>query len=102
MNRQPQITKKRVFLALLLLFALWGLYYVFTHSILTIKGVGDEEKFIYIERSEDDVKLENFSLTNNSETFILPRGSYVINVNGENKQSLYEKSLGGASRHSVD
>jgi hypothetical protein len=70
--------------------------------MLTIKGDGAEEKDIYIQlESENPVKIENFRLTENSRTFILPKGDYTIGVKGSDKFSVYDARLGGLSKREI-
>jgi hypothetical protein len=78
-----------------------ALFFVLSHSIITVTGLGDEEKTIYLESENVEAETKSFSLTNDSKTLIVSKGFYSIRVVGQNKQSLYGKDLGGASKNEV-
>lgn len=94
------ITRKNVLILSLLLILVWGIVFLFTHSLLTVSGVGDDNKSITI--SKDGVEHSNFNLRNDKKTLLLSRGSYRIDVDAEKGASSYRKGLGGLSKHNLE
>lgn len=100
MDNSPTLNKKHIVLIILGLTFLMVTVFFFTHSIVIIKGTGDDKKSVYIHQgSEGQQKV--FNVTKNSKTMILPKGTYTIEVSSGDKQSLYQRRFGSFSISTV-
>lgn len=89
--RQQLNRKKILTLTILLLVAGTMLYIFLSYSWLTITSNSDETKSVYIRRGEEFKFLE---ITKESRTIFLKRDTYSIEVNKDERTSLYHKPLG--------
>lgn len=93
------ITRKRLIIISVVGLALLIFLFLYNNSLLTISSASDEEKTIYIKSGESS---QNFTLKSGSKTMLLSRGSYHIEVVGEDKGSYYQKDLGFFRKHKVE
>lgn len=89
------LSRKRIFAGLLVVVLVLILNYIFSHSIVTIQGAGDDEKIIEISKLESGEKIRKFSLKADSKKFILKKGQYKILVSSKDRVSYYQKGVGG-------
>ncbi len=80
----------------LLLLPLW---FLLNYSFLTITGTDTQKKDVYVVGDKFYKQLE---LTNKSESMLIKRGSYRIEVSSGDKLSLYNRKFGGMSKNTVN
>jgi hypothetical protein len=100
MDNQTNISKKHIILFFVGLSVLAFFLFLCTHSIVTVRGIGDEEKTIYLHQGREGQE-KVFNLTTNSKTFILPKGTYTLEVTAGNKESIYQKKFGGLTKYTI-
>lgn len=95
-------TNKRLLVLILLAGCLLSvLGFLSMYSLVTIKGMGDDNKSIYIHWGDEDNQRKIFNLTNNSKTFFLRKQPIAIEVTSGDKKSVYKKNIGGFPKQEI-
>lgn len=85
------INKKYALLALLVIFFIFILQYLLTHSILIVESASGPQRTINLRHGND---AQDFSLKDGSKIFLLKRGEYSIEVSEGDNLKTYYRSLG--------
>lgn len=101
MDTYISLNKKLVITILLLLCFLMVLGLLSMYSIVTIKGIGNDNKSVYIHWGNADNQRKIFNLTNGSKTFIFRKQPVTIEVTSADKKSIYKKNIGGFLKQEI-
>lgn len=89
------LSRRKIIVVFIIIFFIVFLNFIFSRTVVTIQGIGEEEKIIEISRLDSGEKLEKFSLKSDSKKFILKKGQYKILISSKDRLSYYQKGVGG-------